>query len=182
LRGVSPTGFLFALEAWAFRQRCRRMQRGAVVGGIAASGADLHAWSDTLAHLDPARFWRPDPWPRLAWRLAVRRGRGFVGLSGTEAAVEFCRSQLAVTRFEACRYPFYTLALSLGSGRKVMFSSGELAPRMVAARRTASLSAGRDGRRLVLRQRARGSRAHGCDLLQAPTHHSSSKTPEGRQS
>jgi predicted acylesterase/phospholipase RssA len=134
-RGVyAHTGFLLALEDLGIPvSACAGCSAGAVVGGIAASGADLTAWSETLAHLDPARFWRPDPWPRLAWQLAVRRGRGFVGLSGTEAAVEFCRSQLAVTRFEACRYPFYTLALSLGSGRKVMFSSGELAPRMVAS-------------------------------------------------
>jgi len=134
-RGVyAHTGFLLALEELGIPvSACAGCSAGAVVGGIAASGADLHAWSETLAHLDPARFWTPDPWPRLAWQLAVRRGRGFVGLSGTEAAVEFCRSRLAVPRFEACRYPFHTLAMSLGRGRKVMFSSGELAPRMLAS-------------------------------------------------
>jgi predicted acylesterase/phospholipase RssA len=128
------TGFLLALEELGIPVSAGAgCSAGAVVGGIAASGADLHAWSETLAHLDPARFWRPDPWPRLAWQLAVRRGRGFVGLSGTEAAVEFCRSRLAVPRFEACRYPFHALAMSLGRGRKVMFSSGEFASRMVAS-------------------------------------------------
>ena len=134
-RGVyAHTGFLLALEELGIPVSASAgCSAGAVVGGIAASGADLHAWSETLAHLDPARFWRPDPWPRLAWQLAVRRGRGFIGLSGTEAAVEFCRSRLAVPRFEACRYPFHTLAVSLGRGRKVMFSSGELAPRMLAS-------------------------------------------------
>lgn len=134
-RGVyAHTGFLLALEEMGVPvSACAGCSAGAVVGGIAASGADLQAWSETLAQLDPARFWTPDPWPRLAWQLAVRRGRGFVGLSGTEAAVEFCRSRLAVLRFEACRYPFHALAVSLGSGRKVMFSSGELAPRMVAS-------------------------------------------------
>ena len=134
-RGVyAHTGFMLALEELGIAVSASAgCSAGAVVGGIAASGADLHAWSETLAHLDPARFWTPDPWPRLAWQLAVHRGRGFIGLSGTEAAVEFCRSQLAVPRFEACRYPFHTLAVSLGSGRKVMFSSGELAPRMVAS-------------------------------------------------
>jgi predicted acylesterase/phospholipase RssA len=134
-RGVyAHTGFLLALEDLGIPISAGAgCSAGAVVGGIAASGANLRAWSETLAHLDPARFWTPDPWPRLAWQLAVRRGRGFIGLSGTEAAVEFCRSQLAVPRFEACRYPFHAVAVSLGRGRKVMFSSGELAPCMVAS-------------------------------------------------
>jgi len=134
-RGVyAHTGFLLALEELGIPiSACAGCSAGAVVGGIAASGADLHAWSETLAHLDPERFWTPDPWPRLVWQLAVRRGRGLVGLSGTEAAVEFCRSRLAVAQFEACRYPFHALAVSLGLGRKLMFSSGELAPCMIAS-------------------------------------------------
>jgi len=135
VRGVyAHTGFLLALEDIGIPvSACAGCSAGAVVGGIAASGADLHAWSETIAHLDPKRFWTPDAWPRLAWELAVRSGRGYCGLSGTEAAVEFCRSRLAVSRFEECRYPFHALAVSLGRGRKVMFSSGELAPRLVAS-------------------------------------------------
>lgn len=57
----------------------------------------------------------------------------YTGFSGTAAAIEFCRSQLAVQTFEQCRYPFHVLAVSLGHGRKVMFSAGELAPRMMAS-------------------------------------------------
>ena len=135
VRGVyAHTGFLMALQDLDISiSACAGCSAGAVVGGVAASGADLRAWSDALAHIDPGRFWTPDPWPRLAWELAVRRGRGYCGLSGTEAAVEFCRSRLAVSRFEECRYPFHALAVSLGRGCKVMFSSGELAPRMVAS-------------------------------------------------
>jgi predicted patatin/cPLA2 family phospholipase len=134
-RGVyAHTGFLQALaELGVPIAAAAGCSAGAVVGGIAASGADLAAWSATLAQLDPRRFWTPDPWPRLLWRLAVRRGRGYTGLSGTEAAVKFCRSQLAVQRFEDCRYPFHTLAVSLGRGGKVLFSAGELAPRMMAS-------------------------------------------------
>ncbi len=134
-RGVyAHTGFLQALQdlgvAIAAAAGC---SAGAVVGGVAASGADLDAWSATLAQLDSRRFWTPDPWPLLLWRLAVRRGRGYTGLSGTEAAVEFCRSQLAVQRLEECRYPFHILAVSLGKRGKVLFSTGELAPRMMAS-------------------------------------------------
>lgn len=134
-RGVyAHTGFLLALQDLGITiSACAGCSAGAVVGGIAASGADLHAWSDTIARVAPERFWTPDAWPRLAWQLAVRGGRGYTGLSGTEAAVEFCRRQLAVSRFEECRYPFHALAVSLGRGRKVMFSSGELAPHMVAS-------------------------------------------------
>ena len=134
-RGVyAHTGFLQALADLGIEiAAAAGCSAGAVVGGVVASGAGLDAWSATLAHLDSRRFWTPDPWPRLLWRLAVRRGRGYTGLSGTEAAVEFCRSQLAAQRFEECRYPFHILAVSLGKGGKVLFSTGELAPRMMAS-------------------------------------------------
>jgi predicted acylesterase/phospholipase RssA len=65
--------------------------------------------------------------------MAVRRGRGYTGLSSVDATTDFCRHSLAVTTFGECRYPFYTVAVSLGQGRKVVFSAGELAPRMVAS-------------------------------------------------
>lgn len=134
-RGVyAHTGFLQALEDMGITVVAGAgCSAGAVVGGIVASGTDLAAWSATLARLDSRRFWTPDPWPVFLWQLAVRRGRGYTGLSGTEAAIEFCRSQLAVQTFEQCRYPFHTLAVSLGRGGKAMFSSGALAPRMVAS-------------------------------------------------
>lgn len=134
-RGVyAHTGFLQALADLGIPiTAATGCSAGAVVGGIAASGADLETWSATLARLDPRRFWQPDAWPRLLWRLIVRRGRGYTGFSGTAAAIEFCRSQLAVQTFEQCRYPFHVLAVSLGHGRKVMFSAGELAPRMMAS-------------------------------------------------
>lgn len=134
-RGVyAHTGFLQALAELGIPIAASAgCSAGAVVGGIAASGADLETWSATLARLDPRRFWTPDAWPRLLWQLVVRRGRGYTGLSGTEAAMEFCRGQLAVPTFEQCRYPFHVLAMSIGRGRKVMFSTGQLAPRMVAS-------------------------------------------------
>jgi len=135
VRGVyAHTGFLLALARLGIPNAASAgCSAGAVVGGIAASGADLNAWSDALAHIDRRRFWTPDPWPVLLWRLVARKGRGYTGLSGTEAAMDFCRRQLAVQSFEECRYPFHALAVSLRQGRKAMFSQGELAPRMVAS-------------------------------------------------
>jgi len=135
VRGVyAHTGFLLALAHLGIPVAAAAgCSAGAVVGGIAASGADLNVWSDTLARVDRRRFWTPDPWPALLWQLAVKKGRGYSGLSGTEAALEFSRRQLAVQTFEACHYPFHALAVSLRQGRKVMFSQGELAPRMVAS-------------------------------------------------
>lgn len=134
-RGVyAHTGFLQALADLGVPiAACAGCSAGAVVGGIAASGADLGAWSAALARLDRRRFWVPDPWPVLMWKLIVRRGRGYTGLSSTGAAMAFCRDHLAVQTFEECRYPFHALAVSLRHGRKVMFSQGALAPRMVAS-------------------------------------------------
>ncbi len=135
VRGVyAHTGFMLALERLGIPiAAAAGCSAGAVVGGIVASGTDLHAWSDALALVDRRRFWIPDPWPVLLWQLVVKKGRGYSGLSGTETAIDFFRRQLAVQTFEECRYPFHALAVSLRTGRKVMFSSGELAPRMVAS-------------------------------------------------
>ena len=134
-RGVyAHTGFLLALEQLGIPiVAASGCSAGAVAGGIAASGANLYAWSEALARLDPKRFWRPDPFPALFWKIVAQKGRGYIGLSGTESAVDFCRSQLAVQTFEECRYPFYILAVCLGRGGIVLFSKGELAPRMVAS-------------------------------------------------
>lgn len=135
VRGVyAHTGFLLALERLGIPiAAAAGCSAGAVVGGVAASGTDVHAWSDALARMDRQRFWSPDSWPELLWQLLVSQGRGYSGLSGTEAAMEFCRAHLAVQTFEECRYPFHALAVSLRRGRKVMFSHGELAPRIVAS-------------------------------------------------
>ena len=134
-RGVyAHTGFLIALERLGIPVAAATgSSAGAVVGGMAASGTDLRAWSETIARIDRARFWRPDPVAYVLWQFLIRRGRGYTGLSSPEAAIEFCRSQLAVQTFEECRYPFYALAVSLGRGRKVVFSEGQLAPRIVAS-------------------------------------------------
>ena len=137
-RGVyAHTGFLIALDRLGIPVAAATgSSAGAIVGAIAASGTHLRAWSETIARIDPARFWRPDPLGYVLWQFLIRRGRGYTGFSSTEAAIEFCRAQLAVQTFEECRYPFHALAVSLGRGRKVVFSEGQLAPRIVASAAT----------------------------------------------
>lgn len=134
-RGVyAHTGFLLALEALGVEASAiAGCSAGAVVGGVLASDTDLHGWSRVISASRPGDFWKLDSWPRLLWELSVRRGRGYTGLSGTEGAIEFCRRNLAVQTFEACRIPFYALAMQLSRGEKVLFCRDELAPRIVAS-------------------------------------------------
>lgn len=134
-RGVyAHTGFLLALEQLGV-SICASAgcSAGAVVGGVAASGTQLDDWAQAIARVSQRDFWTPDSLPRFVWQVAVRRGRGYTGLSSTGAAISFCRRNLAVQTFEQCRYPFYAVAMSLGRGREVTFSAGELAPRMMAS-------------------------------------------------
>ncbi len=61
----------------------------------------------------------------------VQKGRGYTGLSGTDAAVEFLRRNLAVQTFEECAIPFNALAMNLGHRAKTLFAEGELASRIM---------------------------------------------------
>ena len=134
-RGIyAHTGFLLALEQLGV-SICASAgcSAGAVVGGVAASGTRLDDWAHTISRVSQRDFWTPDSLPRFLWQVVVRRGRGYTGLSSACAAIAFCRRNLAVQTFEECRYPFYAVAMSLGRGRKVVFSAGELAPRMMAS-------------------------------------------------
>jgi hypothetical protein len=135
IRGIyAHTGFLLALRRLGLPiAAISGCSAGAVVGGIAASGADLDGWSRAIADVRPDHFWRPDPWPRVLWRMGVGRGRGYTGLADSRPAIEFCRSQLAAPSFEACPVPFRAVAMDLTHGRKVEFGAGDLAPRMVAS-------------------------------------------------
>lgn len=135
IRGVyAHTGFLLALRRLGVPVAAiSGCSAGAVVGGIAASGADLEAWSAAIANVPANRFWRPDPWPKVLWRMVVHRGRGYVGLADPQPAIDLCRGQLAVQTFEDCPVPFRAVAMDLARGRKVEFGSGDLAPRMVAS-------------------------------------------------
>ncbi len=134
-RGVyAHTGFLLALERMGIDIHASAgCSAGAVVGGVAASGTDLQRWARTITHVARREFWTPDSLPRFLWQMTVRRGRGYTGLSSTDAAIDFCRRNLAVQTFDECRYPFHVVAVSLGKGRKAVFSSGELAPLMMAS-------------------------------------------------
>jgi predicted acylesterase/phospholipase RssA len=106
---------------------------GALVGGFMASGTSLEEWAATLAGITSRTFWTPDSVPRVMWEFVAHRGRGYPGLSDTSAALKLTRENLAVTTFEECLYPFHVLAVNLGTGKKAVFSEGELAPRMTAS-------------------------------------------------
>lgn len=134
-RGVyAHTGFLLALEQLGV-PICASAgcSAGAVVGGVAASGTRLDDWAQAIARVSQREFWTPDSLPCLVWHMAVRRGRGYTGLSSAGAAIAYCRRHLAAQTFEECLYPFHVVAMSLGRGREVVFSAGELAPRMMAS-------------------------------------------------
>lgn len=134
-RGIyAHTGFLLALKRMGIDIRASAgCSAGAVVGGVAASGADLQQWVHTITQVARNEFWTPDSLPRFLWQMTVRQGRGYTGLSSANAAIDFCRRHLAVQTFDECHYPFHAVAVDLGRGRKVVFSAGELAPRMMAS-------------------------------------------------
>lgn len=134
-RGIyAHTGFLLALQSLGIEvSAIAGCSAGAVVGGIAASGADLQLWSDAIASVKTREYWTPDSWLQFIWQLTVNKGRGYTGLSDAGAAIAFCRRNLAVQTFEECRAPFYSLAMDLGRGTKMLFSEGDLAPRMMAS-------------------------------------------------
>ncbi len=134
-RGVyAHTGFLLALEKLGIEVHAiSGCSAGALVGGVAASGTPLAKWAKAIAQVRVAEYWTPDGWLRLAWQLAVHKGRGYTGLSDTAAAVDFVRRHLAVQTFEECHIPFYALAMNLSTGAKTYFSNGTLAPRIMAS-------------------------------------------------
>lgn len=134
-RGVyAHTGFLLALEQLGVSiAAAAGCSAGAIVGGIIASGTDVKDWAASLAAVTRKQFWTPDSLWRFLWNMTVRRGRGYTGLSGTDAGLAFCRQNLTAQTFESCRYPFYTVAVSLARSEKIVFSTGEMAPCMVAS-------------------------------------------------
>lgn len=135
IRGVfAHTGFLQAVEALNIPVVAGAgCSAGAIVGGIVASGTSLDVWTESLASVSRRQFWTPDPLWRFLWNMTVERGRGYTGLSGTAAAQAFCRDNLQAQTFADCRYPFYTVAISLARSEKTIFNTGELAPSMVAS-------------------------------------------------
>lgn len=134
-RGVyAHTGFLIALENMGIEiAAVAGCSAGALVGGIYASGTDLQQWAETIAKVKSNQFWTPDSWVRFFWQMIAHKGRGYTGLSDNKAAINFIRNNLAVQTFEECRIPFYSLATNLTQGEKTLFSTGDLAPRIMAS-------------------------------------------------
>jgi len=134
-RGVfAHTGFLLALEQLGTEVAAvAGCSAGALVGGVYASGTDIQEWAETIANVHTREYWTPDAWPRFFWQMVVRKGRGYSGFSDSNRAIEFIRNNLAVQTFETCPIPFYSLATNLTQGGKTLFSSGELAPRIMAS-------------------------------------------------
>ncbi len=134
-RGVyGHTGFMLALEALNIRiSALSGCSAGAVVGGIAASGTNIHEWAEAVTHVSKEQFWTPLSSLQLLYRFGLNKGRGVVGLSATNTAIHFLSKQLAVETFSECVYPFVAVAVNLGDGRKIEFDEGLLAPRIMAS-------------------------------------------------
>ncbi|NOY62062.1 MAG: hypothetical protein GXP10_02700 [Gammaproteobacteria bacterium] len=134
-RGVyAHTGFLLALEEMGVEiAAIAGCSAGALVGGVCASGTDLQQWAERIANVDTGDYWTPDSWARFIWQMVVRKGRGYSGISGSCAAINFIRNSLTVQTFGECQIPFYSLAANLTQGSKTLFSSGDLAPRIMAS-------------------------------------------------
>jgi len=134
-RGVfAHTGFLLALEQLGVPvSAIAGCSAGALAGGIYASGTDLSVWSKRIANAHTREYWSPDSWLRFVWMMAVRKGRGYNGLSDTQEPIRFIRENLSAKTFEECKIPFYSLALNLSRNTKQLFSQGELAPRIMAS-------------------------------------------------
>ncbi len=134
-RGVfAHTGFLMALEQLGVEiSAIAGCSAGAIVGGIYASGRELDDWAKTLANVDVRQYWTPDNWLTFCWKMGIKKGRGYTGLSDTRSAKTFIESQLVARFFNDCHIPFECLATNLSKGEKTLFSSGSLAPRIMAS-------------------------------------------------
>lgn len=133
VRGVyAHTGFLLALQQMGIKLHAiAGCSVGAIVCGVCASGSNLQDWTRELLSLKRRRFWAPS-WLGFFGSF-LRQGKGYMGLSPTKPAMDFCEQQLQVQTFEDCHVPFYALAKNLATGNKTVFSHGLLAPRIVAS-------------------------------------------------
>ena len=129
VRGVyAHSGFLQGMEMLDIQLSAMAgCSAGAIVGGIHASGTPLDQWLEALTHMEKKNFWRHGSWRRALTELMLHRGRTFTGIATTDAPLDFCRRNIAVDSFEACRIPFHAIATSLSTGEKQMFSQGSLA-------------------------------------------------------
>ena len=134
-RGVyAHTGFMQAIEQLNIEiSAIAGCSAGALVGGLYASGTDMQQWSDTIGNIHSRDYWTPDSWLKFFWRMVIKKGRGYTGVSSTGAAIDFIRRHLKVQTFEDCKIPFHCLAINITRGTKTLFGEGELAPRIMAS-------------------------------------------------
>lgn len=134
-RGVyAHTGFMQAIEDFDIEvSAVSGCSAGALVGGIFASGTKMQDLSASLANLHASDYWNPDHWLKFIWKMLIKKGRGYTGMSDTQAATDFIRHNLSAQTFQACIIPFYSLAMNLSRAKKTLFSYGELAPRIMAS-------------------------------------------------
>jgi len=134
-RGVfAHTGFMEALRDLGVEIAASSgCSAGAVVGGVIASGTDLDEWASAVSRIRTAQFWKPISTPILLYKLLVERGCGLTGISDTSAAIHFIHNQLRAKRFEDCIYPFSSIAVDLATVEKLIFSTGPLAPAIMAS-------------------------------------------------
>jgi len=135
VRGVfAHTGFMRALQEMGIHyDAIAGCSAGAIVGGVLASGTSLDEWTQSLEKMTQQDFWQPDSLLKFLHSHLLDKGRGYMGLSPTDPALNFTTNNLSVKTFEECKVPFYSLAINLSDGEKKVFSSGELAPRIVAS-------------------------------------------------
>jgi len=135
IRGVyAHTGFMRALKEMGINvDAIAGCSAGAIVGGILASGTSLESWTHSLEQMKQQDFWKPDSVFKFLRSHLLNKGRGYLGLAGTNPALHFTQNNLSVNTFEECEIPFYSLAINIGSGEKTLFSTGELASRIVAS-------------------------------------------------
>ena len=134
-RGVyGHTGFLIALDKLNIEiDAMSGCSAGAIVGSVFASGGSIKEWSEALRNVRINQFWTPRSKTTLLYYLMFRKGRGLLGLSNSNAAIEFISKYVGVKTFEDCWCPFYVVAINIGNGEKVLFDSNELAPRVMAS-------------------------------------------------
>jgi NTE family protein len=116
---------------------------GALVAALAAAGVAPAEMLERFARLRKADFWDPPRGGRLLGLLA----RGFRGRSGWLAGEGFLRvvaQTLPARRFEDCPKPCLVVALDLESCRRRVFTSGPLAPAVVASGSVPMLFAARE--------------------------------------
>jgi NTE family protein len=106
---------------------------GAVVGGVLASGTDVRDWADELSRVRTDQYWTPRSFIKLLFSFGFQKGQGISGLSDTAAAVRFLSENLLVETFQECVYPFFSVAMNLGTGESVIFRDGPLALGMMAS-------------------------------------------------